>query len=51
VRRARFQKGAWDILDKWQGMPADNATWELRQSSVERYPDFQLKDELFSEAG
>jgi len=49
VRRARFQHGAWEILVEWQGLPSDHATWEPRESFVERYPDFQLEDELFLE--
>ena len=49
VRRARFQHGAWEILVEWQGLPPDDATWEPRESFVERYPDFQLEDELFLE--
>ena len=49
VRRARFQHGAWEILVEWQGLPLDDATWEPRESFVERYPDFQLEDERFPE--
>ena len=49
MRRARFQHGAWEILVEWQGLPSDDATWEPRESFVERYPDFQLEDELFPE--
>ena len=47
VRRARFPQGAWDILVEWQGLSLDDATWETWESFVERYPDFQLDDELF----
>ena len=32
---------------EWQGLSLDDATWEPWESFVERYPDFQLKDELF----
>ena len=32
---------------EWQGLPPDDATWEPWESFVERYPDFQLEDELF----
>ena len=49
MRRARFQQGAWEVLVEWQRLPADDATWEPRESFVERYPDFQLEDELFPE--
>lgn len=51
VRRARLHHGVWDILVEWQGLPTDDATWEPRQSFVDRYPDFQLKDGLFAEEG
>ena len=34
---------------EWQGLPPDDVTWEPRESFVERYPDFQLEDELFPE--
>jgi len=49
VRRARLQHGAWELLVEWQGLPPDDATWEPRESFVERYPDFRLEDELFPE--
>ena len=49
VRRARFQHGAWEILVEWQGLPPDDAAWEPRESFVERFPDFQVEDELFLE--
>ena len=31
------------------GLPPDDATWEPQELFVERYPNFQLKDELFPE--
>ena len=36
---------------EWQGLPADDATWEPQQFFIKRYPDFQLKDELFAKEG
>jgi len=34
---------------EWEGLSPDDATWEPRESFAERYPDFQLEDELFPE--
>jgi hypothetical protein len=39
------------VLVKWQGLPTDDATWELLQEFQDLYPDVQLEDELFEEAG
>jgi transcriptional regulator GlxA family with amidase domain len=36
---------------KWQGLPADEATWEPLQHFKDLYPDVQLEDELFEEVG
>ena len=36
---------------KWQGLPIDDATWEPLQEFKDLYPDVQLEDELFEEAG
>ena len=49
VRQARFQQGAWHVLVEWRGLSPHDATWEPRELFVERYPDFQLEDELFPE--
>jgi transcriptional regulator GlxA family with amidase domain len=32
-------------------MPEDEATWEPLQEFQDLYPDFQLEDELFLQAG
>jgi hypothetical protein len=47
VTRARPTSSSWDVLVKWQGQPASEATWELLHQIKEDYPDFQLEDELF----
>ena len=39
------------MLVQWQGLPSDESTWEPLQDFKDRYPDVQLEDELFEEAG
>jgi hypothetical protein len=51
VLRAQLRRGAWHVLSQWHGLPSDDATWEPLQSVKDHYPDFQLEDELFEEAG
>jgi hypothetical protein len=51
VLRAHLRWGAWRLLVKWQGLPEDDATWELLEELKALYPDVQLEDELFAEAG
>ena len=51
VLRAQLRRGAWHVLVQWQGLPSDDATWEPLQDFKDRYPDVQLEDELFEEAG
>jgi hypothetical protein len=51
VLQAQLHRGAWRILVKWQGLPEDDATWELLDDFKVLYPNVQLEDELFAEAG
>jgi hypothetical protein len=51
VLRAQLRRGAWHILVKWQGLPEDDATWEPLDDFKTLYPDVQLEDELFAQAG
>ena len=39
------------ILIHWKGELASSATWEDLDSFRERYPSFQLEDELLVEGG
>ena len=49
--RARMARGVRQILVCWKGEPAASATWEDVDSFTERYPSFQLEDELLVEGG
>ncbi|CAN6328531.1 unnamed protein product [Urochloa humidicola] len=40
-----------DVLVHWAGMEESDATWELVEQFKLTYPEFQLEDELFLEAG
>jgi hypothetical protein len=39
VLRAQLHRGAWHVLVKWQGLPTDDATWELLQELHNLYPN------------
>jgi len=45
------RRGTWRILMKWRGLPAEEATLEPLEEFRVHYPDFQLEDELFVQAG
>ena len=36
---------------QWEGLPEEEATWEPRAEFQQHYPDYQLEDELFAQAG
>jgi hypothetical protein len=38
-------------LIKWTDLSEDDATWEILDEYRADYPDFQLEDELFVQAG
>jgi hypothetical protein len=49
--QAQQRRGEWHILVQWQGLPREEATWESLADFQRQYPDFQLEDELFAQAG
>jgi transcriptional regulator GlxA family with amidase domain len=51
VLKAQLRRGEWYVLIQWAGLPAEEATWEQREEFRQHYPDFQLEDELFAQAG
>jgi hypothetical protein len=46
---ARLARGVRLILIRWKGEPTSSATWEDVNTFMERYPAFQLEDELLLE--
>ena len=48
---ARLARGIRQVLIQWKGEPAASATWEDLDSFRDRFPSFQLEDELLVEGG
>jgi hypothetical protein len=51
VLRAQLRRGVWYLLVQSKGLPEEEATWEQRDEFQQHYPDYQLEDELFAQAG
>jgi hypothetical protein len=49
--RLRLARGVRQVLIKWKGEPATSASWEDLDSFRDKYPSFQLEDELLVEEG
>lgn len=47
--RSRLARGVRQILIHWKGVPATSVTWEDIEGFLDRYPSFQLEDELLVE--
>jgi hypothetical protein len=51
VMRARLARGVRQVLIHWKGQSAASATWEDLDSFHDKFPAFQLEDELGLEGG
>jgi len=51
VKRARLNRGVWELSVHWVGRDASDSTWEKLEDFKEAYPEFQLEDELFQKEG
>jgi len=51
VIRSRLARGVRQLLVHWKGESNASATWEDADSFIDRYPRFQLEDELLVEGG
>jgi hypothetical protein len=49
--RAEQRRGVWYVRIKWRGVADEDATWEQLEEFRGHYPDFQVEDELFAQAG
>lgn len=47
IFRARLNCVTWELLVQWTGCSATDATWVKLSDFKDRYPTFQLEDELF----
>jgi hypothetical protein len=51
IIKARLNRGAWEVLVRWEGQAPGAATWEFLEDFKQDYPAFQLEDELFVTEG
>jgi hypothetical protein len=51
VLKAQQRRGVWHLLVQWDGLPLEDATWEQLDEFRQQFPEFQLEDELFAQAG
>ncbi|XP_020200029.1 uncharacterized protein [Aegilops tauschii subsp. strangulata] len=49
--KAQLRRGVWYVLIQWAGLPEEDATWERHDEFRQHYPEFQLEDKLFVQAG
>jgi hypothetical protein len=46
-----MNEGVRQALVQWEGLPPSSASWEDLEQFQERYPAFQLEDELLLQGG
>jgi hypothetical protein len=51
VVHARPTASSWELLVRWQGHDAAEASWVPLEQFKEEFQDFQHEDELFRQAG
>jgi hypothetical protein len=51
VLKAQQHRSVWHLLVQWDGLPLEDATWEKLDDFRQQFPEFQLEDELFAQAG
>jgi hypothetical protein len=51
VTQGRLARGVRQVLVQWRDEPATSATWEDLDDFKDRFPDFQLEDELDFDGG
>ena len=51
VLKAQKRRDVWHVLVQWTGLPVSDSTWEKLDEFRQQFPDVQLEDELFVEAG
>jgi transcriptional regulator GlxA family with amidase domain len=51
VLKAQQRCGVWHVLVQWTGLSVEDATWEQLDEFRQQFPDIQLEDELFAQAG
>jgi hypothetical protein len=51
IVRTKPTASSWELLVRWQGRDGAEASWMSLEQFKEDFPDFQLEDELFHQAG
>jgi hypothetical protein len=51
VLKAQQRRGVWHVLVQSTGLSVEDATWEKLDECRQQFPDIQLEDELFAQAG
>ena len=51
VLRGRLARGQREVLVRWKGAPAVETSWVALDEFRERFPHFQLEDELLLQGG